>query len=135
MTLFQVCCSRNNQSVCDGTDSIWSEVPIIKHDNQSVTLSYKQNCSNQWIMGLRYEWRETPCDYKQCAVYSTENSLPAPPFITLGLIGGPVRSSAFTQNQNKVSYPKDIVRTAPKERPTVEFNFKVSFEDDIDEKP
>ena len=31
--------------------------------------------------GLRYAWATTPCQFKQCAVYSQENGLPGPPFL------------------------------------------------------
>lgn len=88
---FEICCSLNNQSLCNGSDSKWIQAPIIKHTSTMVTLSYKDGCSNEWVMGLRYIWRESPCDVKKCAVYSVENSLPVPPFITKGLIGGQSR--------------------------------------------
>jgi len=66
---------------------MWAPAPIIKHDDYSVTMSYKGQCSNKWVMGLRYEWRESPCPYYQCAIYTKENQIPVAPFITLGLIG------------------------------------------------
>ena len=60
--------------------------PLIAHDSTSVTMTYKYGCSNQWEMGLRYAWRESPCAFKKCAVYTIKNELPMPPFIVLGLI-------------------------------------------------
>lgn len=84
---FEVCCSTNNQSRCDGTDSIWMTAPLIQHDQHSITMSYKGNCSRKYVMGIRYEWRESPCLSKQCAVYNANNGLPAPPVIELGLFG------------------------------------------------
>ncbi len=30
---------------------------------------------------LRYSWRTSPCNYKQCAVYSVDSDLPAPPIV------------------------------------------------------
>ena len=62
--------------------------PIIETETHRVAMSYKGNCSDQFIVGVRYAWRESPCEFKQCALYSMENDLPAPPFIDLGLIGG-----------------------------------------------
>ncbi|KAK3096595.1 hypothetical protein FSP39_001552 [Pinctada imbricata] len=84
---FEVCCSRNNQSKCDDSDSTWMDTPIIKHDAHSVTLSYNGTCTNKYVMGLRYAWQESPCDFKKCAVYIRENNMPLAPFVTLGLIG------------------------------------------------
>ncbi|KAK3611040.1 hypothetical protein CHS0354_017466 [Potamilus streckersoni] len=84
---FEVCCSKNNQSLCNPDDSKWNSVSIVKYDDNTVTMSYKNQCPNMYIVGLRYAWRESPCDFKNCAVYSKENSLPAPPYIMIGLIG------------------------------------------------
>lgn len=66
-------------------------VPITKSDVRSVTLSYKR-CGQAYVVGLRYAWRESPCPYKQCAVYSKENDLPAPPFVINGLIGSKIKT-------------------------------------------
>ena len=68
--------------------------PIIKIEDHRVTMSYKGNCSKQYVMGVRYAWRESPCQFKKCAVYSKENDLPAPPYIALGLFGGGPQHSA-----------------------------------------
>ncbi|XP_045171966.1 sialate O-acetylesterase-like isoform X2 [Mercenaria mercenaria] len=82
---FEVCCSRNNQSRCDGTDSKWIDAPIIASGTNNVTVS---SCNGEWTMGIRYLWRESPCTtVKMCPVYTVENELPMAPFITVGLIG------------------------------------------------
>lgn len=93
---FEICCSLNNQSLCNGSDSKWIQAPIIKHTSTMVTLSYKDGCSREYVMGLRYLWRESPCSLKKCAVYSVENNLPVPPFVTKGLIGGRSLSPILT---------------------------------------
>ena len=61
-------------------DPRWTPTPISKHGKTSVTLS-TQTCKTGYILGHRYAWRESPCVYKNCAVYSEENELPAPPYI------------------------------------------------------
>ena len=55
-------------------------------NNSTVTLSIKE-CHQQYLMGIRFAWRETPCAYKNASVYSVENDLPAPPFIERRLLG------------------------------------------------
>ncbi|KAL4233525.1 hypothetical protein ACF0H5_008206 [Mactra antiquata] len=82
---FEVCCSRNNQTQCDGTDSTWMTAPIIKYDKTSVTIP---SCNGQWTMGVRYLWQESPCvTPKMCPVYSVENDLPMAPYKLVGIIG------------------------------------------------
>jgi hypothetical protein len=50
-------------------------------------LLYMYTCIIQCIIVLtfncRYAWRESPCVFKQCAVYSQTTDLPGPPFITV----------------------------------------------------
>jgi hypothetical protein len=46
----------------------------------AVTISFA--CVGQQITGLRYLWHETPCPFKQAAIYSaTDPNLPSPPYI------------------------------------------------------
>ncbi len=48
----------------------------------TVKLIVPEICLSKSVHGVRYLWRETPCLFKQAAVYSTADSnLPAPPFI------------------------------------------------------
>ncbi|ELU18602.1 hypothetical protein CAPTEDRAFT_144081, partial [Capitella teleta] len=58
---------------------------IVAHDETSVTLDVGV-CAGKYLMGFRYIWRETPCIYKQCPVYSVTNELPAPPFVYQGVM-------------------------------------------------
>lgn len=93
LTLFanvlQVCCSINNRSVCNKFDnsSRWMPAPIVEYDAFSVRVWYAACADNEHVVGLRYEWRESPCDLFRCAIYSKENGLPAPPMITVGTFG------------------------------------------------
>jgi len=48
----------------------------------TISLAVPNSCASKPIDGLRYLWRETPCRFKEAAVYSGEDSdLPAPPYI------------------------------------------------------
>ncbi len=60
----------------------WFPAPIIQSDASSVKLSWKQSCFQKQLLGLRYLWLESPCQYKKCAIYSIKNQLPATPFVT-----------------------------------------------------
>ncbi|WAR08529.1 SIAE-like protein [Mya arenaria] len=80
---FEVCCSRNNQSKCDGTDSNWQPAPLKGSDKYGVTMG---SCVDLWTMGVRYLWRESPCGFKNCPVYTKENDLPMAPFIVNGIL-------------------------------------------------
>ena len=98
----QVCCSPDNQTYCDLPRTKWIPTPIVANTSTSVTVSY-QPCAGQWIVGLRYAWRESPCAFKQCAVYSKENALPMAPFLANGLFN----SGKVTQfnDQRHISAP------------------------------
>ncbi|XP_022291611.2 sialate O-acetylesterase-like [Crassostrea virginica] len=83
---FELCCSTNNQSRCDGSDSVWMETPIIKEEPHRVTVSYNGTCSNKYVMGYRYAWRESPCPFKACALYVKGTDVPFGPLFGLGLL-------------------------------------------------
>ncbi|XP_025099745.1 sialate O-acetylesterase-like [Pomacea canaliculata] len=76
---FQICCASSSDP-CDSHGPRWMEVPITKHGNSDVTLSIA-GCS-QRVMGLRYAWRDSPCELKKCAIYAADSGLPAPPYMT-----------------------------------------------------
>ncbi len=44
-----------------------------------MTLTRPESCDN--LTAIRYLWRVSPCPLKKCYIYSTENYLPAPPFV------------------------------------------------------
>ena len=77
----QVCCKKTGCAI-DGAD--W--LPVAISNNSSLLSAVRLNvidCSDlMQLTGLRYGWRETPFQYLRAALYSKENSLPAPPFIT-----------------------------------------------------
>ena len=87
--------------MCNTRDGTWVSAPITDHDKQTVSISYS-GCASQYVVAIRYAWRESPCPFKKCAVYSVENNLPAPPFIQL--IGYP--SNGPLRYNDKVIIPK-----------------------------
>ncbi|XP_048766253.2 sialate O-acetylesterase-like [Ostrea edulis] len=94
---FEVCCSVNNQSRCDGTDSVWMETPIVKEKPHLITVSYNGTCSNKYVMGYRYAWRESPCPFKMCALYVKGTNIPFGPIFGLGLLNS--KRSKLTENR------------------------------------
>ena len=89
---FQLCCSLDGGQSCQLSEgrAWWVPTPIMTSNATHVEL-YAGVCgTGQGILGLRYAWRLTPCPLKKCAVYSKENSLPAPPFVAYpsGLASG-----------------------------------------------
>ncbi|XP_046342771.2 sialate O-acetylesterase-like [Haliotis rufescens] len=76
---FEVCCSSQSTTKCTDTDE-WVAAPITDQDTHSVSVSVA-GCVSKSPVGLRYEWRKSPCDLKQCAIYGKDTDLPAPPYI------------------------------------------------------
>jgi len=77
-----VCCS--GQQVCSSDDTAWVATPASRIEGASLTISLAvpNTCASKPINGLRYLWEETPCLFKEGAVYNSEDSdLPAPPYI------------------------------------------------------
>ncbi|ESO83425.1 hypothetical protein LOTGIDRAFT_133483, partial [Lottia gigantea] len=77
-SIFQLCCSIGGSKSCTAGKSWWLPTPIISSTSTSITI---YSICDDDILGVRYAWRETPCQFKQCAVYSSDAKLPGPPFI------------------------------------------------------
>lgn len=77
----QVCCKKTGCAT-DGAD--WLPAAIISDSGlpSAVRLNVSDCSDMTQLMGLRYGWRETPFQYLRAALYSRENDLPAPPFVT-----------------------------------------------------
>ena len=78
----KVCCAGSQ--VCSTNDGSWVATPASRIEGSSLTisLSVPSSCASKPINGLRYLWRETPCPFKEAAVYnSVDSDLPAPPYI------------------------------------------------------
>ena len=69
---FEVCCKKNDGSLT------WMEALLLKVGLNTVTIKYP--CTEgETPINVRYSWRDDPCVFKKCAVYS--GNLPSPPFI------------------------------------------------------
>ncbi|XP_046556230.1 sialate O-acetylesterase-like [Haliotis rubra] len=77
---FEVCCSSTSTTECADSDE-WVAAPITDQDTNSASLSVA-GCESKSPVGLRYEWRTSPCDLRDCAIYGSDTDLPAPPYIT-----------------------------------------------------
>ena len=75
---FEVCCRANHCL----NDTLWVPALISNKAGLTITLTIDQSCVCQELYGLRYLWRETPCAFKQAAIYSgTDSNLPSPPYL------------------------------------------------------
>jgi hypothetical protein len=76
----KVCCQGNQCS----NDDIWIPATISSKDGLTITVTVPSSCFGQHLYGVRYLWHETPCHFKQAALYScTDANLPSPPYIKL----------------------------------------------------
>lgn len=76
--LIKVCCLET-LAPC-GPKSPWVQAPIMKWDPTTIQISATV-CQSLKVAAVRYAWRDWPCDFKACPVYSASRILPAPPFI------------------------------------------------------
>ncbi|ELU17662.1 hypothetical protein CAPTEDRAFT_122541 [Capitella teleta] len=73
-----VCCAVDESTFCGSGE--WDTATVVGSTDVTVTLSNPCSIDDD-VTGVRYAWRESPCALELCAVYSEENSLPAPPFV------------------------------------------------------
>jgi sialate O-acetylesterase len=79
---FEVCCLGKEICTPNGTNWVATPASSIKDEPLTIGLTVPSSCVGKLINGLRYLWRETPCLFKQAAIYSTlDSNLPAPPYI------------------------------------------------------
>ena len=79
---FELCCL--GKEMCTANETLWVAAPASSIPGESLTieLTVPSSCVGKVIDGLRYLWRETPCSFKQAAIYSTlDSNLPAPTYI------------------------------------------------------
>ncbi|KAK2143203.1 hypothetical protein LSH36_867g00050 [Paralvinella palmiformis] len=85
---FEVCCSDNPANLCLASFTKttyapgreWLPAPIVKHTGTSVTISWR-TCQGRHLVGVRYAWRDTPCEWQNCAIYDKFSKLPMLPYI------------------------------------------------------
>ncbi|CAF4249820.1 unnamed protein product, partial [Adineta steineri] len=77
---FEVCCQGTQCS----NDNLWVASPVSLKNTLTVTVSIPAACQSKAIYGVRYLWRETPCEFKLAPVYSlTDPNLPSPPYLKI----------------------------------------------------
>ncbi|KAL2096066.1 hypothetical protein ACEWY4_008214 [Coilia grayii] len=76
--IFEICCSKE-QTPCDSPDKFWVVVPMVPQGPTTVAVSLG-GCERNHVASLRYAWRDWPCDFKACPIYSSDGLLPAPAF-------------------------------------------------------
>ena len=80
MFCFQVCCQDNSSS----NAALCVLSLVLSKSDLTVTLTLPSVCVEKHVLGIRYLWRETPCLFKQAAIYSgTDPNLPSPPYIKI----------------------------------------------------
>jgi sialate O-acetylesterase len=82
MFYFQVCCKGSE--CLSLNETIWVPSTISSKSGLTITIAVNSSCVGQQLYGLRYLWRETPCPFKQAAIYSaTDSNLPSPPYLKI----------------------------------------------------
>lgn len=79
---FELCCL--GKETCTNNETLWVSALAsrIPGEPLTISLSVPSSCVGKTIDAFRYLWRETPCSYKQAAIYSTlDSNLPAPTYI------------------------------------------------------
>ena len=65
-------------------DTVWVPATVSSKSDLVVEVAINSACIGKQLYGLRYLWRETPCPFKQAAIYSgTDPNLPSPPYLKL----------------------------------------------------
>ncbi|KAK3746757.1 hypothetical protein QZH41_013585, partial [Actinostola sp. cb2023] len=72
---FEFVCESN------GVTSDWIEAQILTSSFAEVDLLGLCPSGTDRPTGIRYAWRQDPCTFKTCAVYSKTEGLPSPPFV------------------------------------------------------
>lgn len=76
---FDVCCQSNQQCLIDDNKPWQAVVGIRVAEDSTVSFNLPSNCKQ--LDYVRYLWRQKPCEFKQCALYSTSSELPVYPFL------------------------------------------------------
>ncbi|KAK7883216.1 hypothetical protein WMY93_029390 [Mugilogobius chulae] len=73
--IFEICCLDTLMKFK------WVFASIEKWSETTVLISTALCPISDEVIGVRYAWRDWPCDFKACPIYGAKTSLPAPPFI------------------------------------------------------
>ncbi|XP_072248958.1 sialate O-acetylesterase isoform X5 [Leuresthes tenuis] len=77
--IFEIFCSVSKHP--HGPKSQWVPAAIETWGPTTVLLSATYCQPPDEVTALRYAWKDSPCDFKACPIYSATGILPAPPFI------------------------------------------------------
>ncbi|CAF0737628.1 unnamed protein product [Adineta ricciae] len=76
---FEVCC-QGSSCAQDG----WEAASIASKDGLTIVVTVSPTCVGKQLYGIRYLWHETPCPFKEAALYSyTDPNLPSPPYMKM----------------------------------------------------
>ncbi|XP_017322201.3 sialate O-acetylesterase [Ictalurus punctatus] len=75
---FEICCSKEKKPCTSGSQ--WIPAPMKQKESDYVMISIAE-CPVDNVTALRYAWRDWPCAFKACPIYSADGVLPAPLFI------------------------------------------------------
>jgi len=65
-------------------DTVWIPATVSSKSSLTITVTLPSLCVGKQLYGIRYLWRETPCPFKQAAIYSaTDSNLPSPPYLKI----------------------------------------------------
>ena len=92
-------------------DGSWIEAQVSYATNNKVLLAANSGA----VYGLRYAWKQNPCSFKSCAIYSGGSNLPSPPFISYGpfqYVHTSVHHKYFEKEKlkRKISFDKNDVQ-------------------------
>ena len=77
---FEVCCLGTSCL----NDYVWVPSIISNKNGLTITVAVNSSCVGRPLYGIRYLWHETPCLFKQAAMYSaTDSNLPSPPYLKI----------------------------------------------------
>ncbi|XP_008279893.1 sialate O-acetylesterase [Stegastes partitus] len=77
--IFELCCP-GIWAPC-GPKSFWVPAQIMQWGPTTIQLSSLLCQLSGEVAAVRYAWKDWPCEFKGCPVYSDSRILPAPPFI------------------------------------------------------
>lgn len=77
--IFELCCTMK-EAPCT-PESSWVPARIMQWGPTTVQLSATVCQIFGEVAAVRYAWKDWPCDFKACPIYSVSGILPAPPFI------------------------------------------------------
>ena len=73
---FEVCCNNDQCPINDVL--LWTQISDFSVKQNHIIFSLPLSCVKLKI--VRYAWRQKPCEFKQCALYSSHSNLPVIPF-------------------------------------------------------